>query len=110
MGAFLVGPAPHAAAAQGATPAASPAATGDLAGLVDIGGRKLYLECRGQGSPTVVLVTGYRTSARYWSDDLLHPDAPRTMVLPGVAESTASATRPPGDHGGHRRGDTPQPQ
>jgi pimeloyl-ACP methyl ester carboxylesterase len=75
--------------AQSATPAASPtAASGDFAGLVDIGGRKLYLECRGEGSPTVVLVAGYKSSARYWSDDLLHPDAPREMVLPAVAEST----------------------
>ena len=40
------------------------------------------------GSPTVVLVAGGRSSARYWSDDLLNPDAPRSMVLPGVAEST----------------------
>ena len=31
---------------------------------------------------------GYRASGRYWTDDLLQPDAPRTMVLPGVAEST----------------------
>ena len=64
------------------------ATSGDFAGLVDIGGRSLYLECHGTGSPTVVLVAGYRSSARYWSDDLLHPDAPRTMVLPGVAEFT----------------------
>jgi pimeloyl-ACP methyl ester carboxylesterase len=64
------------------------AALGDFAGLVDIGGRSLYHECRGTGSPTVVLVAGYRSSARYWSDDLLHPEAPRTMVLPAVAEST----------------------
>ena len=75
--------------AQDATPAASPsAASGDFAGLVDIGGRKIYLECHGTGSPTVVLVAGGRTSARYWTDDLLHPDAPRTMVMPGVAQFT----------------------
>jgi pimeloyl-ACP methyl ester carboxylesterase len=55
---------------------------------VDIGGRKLYLECHGTGSPTVVLVAGGRSSARYWTDDLLHPDDPRQMVLPGVAETT----------------------
>jgi pimeloyl-ACP methyl ester carboxylesterase len=60
----------------------------DYAGLVDIGGRSLYLECRGEGSPTVVLVSGYRASGRFWSDDLLQPDAPRTMVLPGVAQTT----------------------
>ena len=88
---FPIGPAPHATAAQDATPAvASPsAASGDFAGLVDIGGgRSLYLECHGTGSPTVVLEAGYRASARYWSDDLLQPDAPRTMVLPAVAEFT----------------------
>lgn len=80
---------PRSAAAQAAAPAASPtAASGDFAGLVDVGGRDIYLECHGTGSPTVVLVTGYRASARYWSDDLLQPDAPRRMVLPGVAEST----------------------
>src|SRR5215207_7092958 len=81
---------PVPAMAQDATPAASSpsAASGDFAGLVDIGGRSLYLECHGTGSPTVVLVAGYRASGRFWSDDLLHPDAPRTMVLPEVAEFT----------------------
>ena len=64
------------------------ATSGDFAGLVDIGGRSLYLECHGTGSPTVVLVSGYRASGRFWSDDLLQPDAPRTMVLPGVAQTT----------------------
>ena len=40
------------ALAQSATPAASPCRTsGDFAGLVDIGGRKLYLECHGDGQP-----------------------------------------------------------
>lgn len=76
--------------AQDASPVvASPIpASGDFAGLVDIGGRSLYLECQGAGSPTVVLIGGYRSSARYWTDDLLHPEAPRTMVLPGVANFT----------------------
>src|SRR5688500_13759918 len=85
---------PITALAQSATPAvASPIpASGDFAGLVDIGGRKLYLECHGTGSPTVVLISGYRSSGRYWTDDLLHPDAPRTMVLPGVAETTRVCT------------------
>ena len=76
--------------AQSATPsAATPsAASGDFAGLVDIGGRKLYLECHGTGSPTVVLIAGGRSSARYWTDDLLHPNAPRPMVMPSVAQFT----------------------
>jgi pimeloyl-ACP methyl ester carboxylesterase len=78
--------------AQSSTPAAEPAAMDDYAGLVDIGGRSLYLECHGTGSPTVILVAGYRASGRYWSDDLLYPDAPRQMVLPGVAETTRVCT------------------
>ncbi|HEU5430131.1 MAG TPA: alpha/beta fold hydrolase [Thermomicrobiales bacterium] len=71
---------------RGGTPAPH---AGDFAGLVDIGGgRHLYLECHGAGDPTVILEAGYRTSGRYWTDDLLHPEAPRTMVLPGVAQFT----------------------
>ena len=67
----------------------TPDATGDFAGLVDIGGgRRLYLECAGQGSPTVVLEAGFRTRADLWSDDLIQPEAPRTMVFPGVAAFT----------------------
>jgi pimeloyl-ACP methyl ester carboxylesterase len=72
--------------------AASPAgsvAQGDFAGFVDIGaGRRLYLECRGTGSPVVVLEAGYRSSARIWSEDLHQSGAPRTMVLAGVAVFT----------------------
>jgi pimeloyl-ACP methyl ester carboxylesterase len=68
---------------------ASPTATSDFAGLVDIGdGRRLYLECAGQGGPTVVLEAGFRTRADLWSDDLIQPEAPRTMVFPGVAAFT----------------------
>jgi pimeloyl-ACP methyl ester carboxylesterase len=41
---------------------------GDLAGLVDIGGgRTLYLECRGTGSPTVVLESGFADAGDTWS-------------------------------------------
>lgn len=44
------------------------AGSGDFAGLVDIGGgRKMYLECRGTGSPTVVLVAGLKGSAEDWN-------------------------------------------
>jgi pimeloyl-ACP methyl ester carboxylesterase len=62
---------------------------GDFSGLIDIGGgRHIYLECRGAGSPTVVLEAGYRSSARVWSEDIHQSGAPRTMVLAGVAAST----------------------
>ena len=77
--------------AQSATPAAAtpPAGNGDFAGLVEIGGgRRLYLECAGQGSPTVLLEAGYRSPATVWTDDLVQPDDPRTMVFAGVARFT----------------------
>jgi CubicO group peptidase (beta-lactamase class C family)/pimeloyl-ACP methyl ester carboxylesterase len=47
------------------------AASGNFAGLIDIGGgRKIYLECRGSGSPTVILESGYRNDADIWSAEL----------------------------------------
>jgi pimeloyl-ACP methyl ester carboxylesterase len=49
-------------------PAAHARQSGDFAGLVDVGGgRKMYLECRGKGSPTVVLVAGLRGSGADWN-------------------------------------------
>ncbi len=67
---------------------ATPGADGHFAGMVDVGGRSLYFECLGSGSPTVILEAGFRTRADVWMDDLIQPDAPRTMVFPGVAEFT----------------------
>jgi pimeloyl-ACP methyl ester carboxylesterase len=88
--AMLLMIAPLATLAQSATPAvASPsAASGDFSGLVDIGGRKIYLECRGQGSPTVILESGAGAWADIWSRDYKQPAGQRTMVLPGVAQFT----------------------
>jgi pimeloyl-ACP methyl ester carboxylesterase len=51
--------------------AASAPASGNFAGLIDIGaGRKMYLECSGSGSPTVILESGYRNDADIWSTEL----------------------------------------
>ena len=59
--------------------------SGNFSGLVDVGGRQLYLECRGAGSPTVILISGYRNDADIWGVE----SAPgTTMVLPGVAAFT----------------------
>ncbi len=75
--------------AQRAAPSVALAGQSDFAGLVDIGGgRHLYLECRGQGGPTVVLEAGYRSPATVWSEDLVQPEMPRTMVFQGVAAFT----------------------
>jgi pimeloyl-ACP methyl ester carboxylesterase len=66
-------------------PALHAAVSGDFTGLVDIGGgRKMYLECRGTGSPTVVLIGGLRASANDWS--LADKSAP--AVFPEVAKLT----------------------
>lgn len=64
----------------------TPEAAGhDIAGTVRISdGRGLYLECRGTGSPTVVLQSGYGNAADIWSLAEAYPPA----VLPGLATST----------------------
>jgi len=83
---FLAAAATAAATKGPATPTApaAPAAVGDFAGLVDIGGgRRLYLECRGQGSPTVVLEAGYRNHGGIWSVEPV--DGQQPTVLHGVA-------------------------
>jgi pimeloyl-ACP methyl ester carboxylesterase len=62
-------------------------AQGDFAGLVDIGGgRKIYLECQGEGSPTVVLVSGKGNRSDTWSTPT--PNMPGPPVLPEVAKFT----------------------
>src|SRR5687768_69857 len=69
---------PVSVASQFATPAGSPpsAASGDFAGLVDVGdGRRLWLECRGHGSPTVVLEAAYGDSALIWDAIALPPES-----------------------------------
>src|SRR3954453_11122516 len=63
---------------------AAGAQTGNVAGLIDIGGdRKMYLKCRGKGSPTVVLVSGLRASADDWDISKSNPS-----VFGGVAKFT----------------------
>jgi pimeloyl-ACP methyl ester carboxylesterase len=59
---------------------------GDFAGLVEIGdARKMYLECRGSGSPTVILESGYRNDADIWSAQL---EPAKSTVFPEVAKFT----------------------
>src|SRR5437764_1267572 len=87
-GAFTVLVTAAVVAAQGAAPPTNPAAQGDFAGLIDIGGRRLYLECRGTGSPTVVLEDGAGLGADVWSVDLVEPAQPRPMAFPTVASFT----------------------
>lgn len=48
-------------------------------------GRKLFIACRGQGSPTVVLEAGTGDLGRVWS---MQPFGPGRAVLPAVARFT----------------------
>jgi len=60
----------------------------DFAGLVDIGeGRKIYMECRGKGGPTVVLVSGLGDAADVWSVTS-DPENERPTVFAEVATFT----------------------
>ncbi|MFI1395997.1 alpha/beta fold hydrolase [Streptomyces sp. NPDC020681] len=69
-------------------------ASGDVARQVDIGGgRKIYLRCRGSGSPTVVLVSGLHDSSDTWTITDTRPPVPKApAVFPGVAEFTRVCT------------------
>ena len=87
--------------AQGETdpPAGRAAEPGDFAGLVDVGGRNLYLECRGRGSPTVVLQSGFPNAADIWSVGAERPPS----VMEGVAGFTVSAPTTGRDRPASRR-------
>ncbi|MEP6631838.1 MAG: alpha/beta hydrolase [Lapillicoccus sp.] len=68
------------------TPTHTTAGAPDIAGPVDVGGgRTIYLECHGTGSPTVVLVPGLGNAADIWQVTEAHP--------PSVAERLARVTR-----------------
>jgi pimeloyl-ACP methyl ester carboxylesterase len=72
--------------AEEATPAV---AGGDIAGPVEIGsGRRLWLVCRGEGSPTVIFEAGAGHSSAVWDAVALPPESGQTAVLPGVAAFT----------------------
>jgi pimeloyl-ACP methyl ester carboxylesterase len=65
--------------------------------LVDVGGRRLYLECTGSGSPAVILQAGLGGSATAWE-----------RIAPTVAHSTTVCAY---DRAGHNRSDeVPGPQ
>ncbi|MEO8668070.1 MAG: alpha/beta hydrolase [Bauldia sp.] len=66
---------------------ATPLAANDFAGLVDIGsGRKLYMECRGEGSPAVILISGKGDRADTWSVRV--PGNTGVPVFPEIAKLT----------------------
>jgi hypothetical protein len=84
----------QAAGAQAVDPAAG---DGPFAGRVAIrGGRRLYLECRGSGRPTVMLEAGSGNLGSIWTEPLVGPGR---AVLPAVARFTrVCAYDRPGTH------------
>ncbi len=80
----------------GSSPSTATSSTaGDFSGLVDIGdGRQLWTTCKGQGSPTVMLLSGHGNGAEDWSlvldpDDPAH-DAPGDDVSAGMGKIVPS--------------------
>jgi len=72
------------------SPKTAPSA--DFAAMVDIGGgREMYLQCRGTGAPTVVLVSGARGALDDWTYVAEPGGTPKesgAAVFPGVARFT----------------------
>ncbi|MGH6895658.1 MAG: alpha/beta fold hydrolase [Geminicoccaceae bacterium] len=60
-------------------------ANGEFSGLVEVDGRRLFLECQGSGRPVVVLISGYRNTAEIWT---VQGEPGQTMVMPAVASFT----------------------
>jgi pimeloyl-ACP methyl ester carboxylesterase len=76
---------PASEAAGDGTPAA-----GDFSGLVTIpSGHRLYLECHGEGSPTVIFEAGLRSRSDIWS---WSREGEGTGVLPRVSPFTRTCT------------------
>jgi pimeloyl-ACP methyl ester carboxylesterase len=56
---------------------------------IDIGGgRKIFLQCAGEGTPTVILESGIHDSSEYWVNAQPNPPAIGPDVFAGIAEHT----------------------
>lgn len=78
----------------------------DISGTFDVGGRQVYLECTGQGSPTVILISGGGIAADAWDSPL----GEQPTVYPTIAETRVCAYDRPGttrarEGGGFSRSD-----
>jgi len=68
----------------GSTPAPTVTPPAPIAGLFDVGGgRRIYLECRGSGPATVILIGGLRAAADYWN----RTDTKPATVMQAVSEN-----------------------
>jgi pimeloyl-ACP methyl ester carboxylesterase len=75
--------------AAAATVGTPPAHADDTAGLVDIGGgRSLYLNCQGEGSPTVFVIPGAGSYAQAWNASIPADDPIRSQPYDLIEEAT----------------------
>ena len=42
---------------------------GRIEGMVDVGGRSLYIKCEGEGSPTIILESSWYLTSGFWNKD-----------------------------------------
>jgi pimeloyl-ACP methyl ester carboxylesterase len=88
-GAALAGGCASSPEAAGGATAAERGRPASFRGQVDIGGgRKIYLQYAGTGSPTVVLQSGYHDNAALWSQADTAPPAVGPPVFPGLAATS----------------------
>jgi pimeloyl-ACP methyl ester carboxylesterase len=84
------------AVAVGATVAlvtAPAASAADFAGLVDIGGgRSLFLNCQGEGSPTVFVIPGKGSYAEAWNAAVAPDDPTRSSPYDLIEEANIAAS------------------
>ncbi|MDT5317184.1 MAG: hypothetical protein QOE74_6204 [Mycobacterium sp.] len=84
------------AVAVGATVAlvtAPAASAADFAGLVDIGGgRSLFLNCQGEGSPTVFVIPGKGSYAEAWNAAVAPGDPTRSSPYDLIEEANIAAS------------------
>ncbi len=77
---------------------------GNSSPSVDIGdGRTMFLECMGDGEPTVILESGIHDSSEYWTVSQLLPPAVDPPVMQGLAETNRGLSLRPTGHGRSRR-------
>jgi pimeloyl-ACP methyl ester carboxylesterase len=77
--------------------AATASAQAGAGKMIDVGGRRLFIECAGSGSPVVVLQSGLGESSSYWA-----------RIAPSLAATTTVCTYDRAGHGRSEPADRPQ--
>lgn len=65
---------------------------------LEVGGRSLYLDCRGQGSPTIILETGLTADRSFWSK--VHDELAKSARVCAYDRAGNGKSDPAGPHTG----------